>query len=149
GAGFLVTDSHWSSFKVWHRLSPGVPALRNTVLHAASISVPAMSSCDGRWNALFSPARTAYASIQETNSHTPGMKAFSTTVEGRPRGGLAIKLPFDPAAEWGDKDRYHVTGAIDGHKARGNWIEEAKRRETRLTRIAETVATLKAGRRER
>ena len=150
------------------------------------------------------------------------MKEFTATVEARPRGGIAIKLPFDPSAEWGDKDRHDVTGTVAGHKVRGKltpragayylelgpawcrdeavvpgahvgvalgpegpqvraladdisaaldaepaarrffeslatfyrknfirWIEGAKRPDTRAKRIAETVATLKAGKRER
>jgi len=150
------------------------------------------------------------------------VKEFSVVVEGRPRGGFAIKLPFDPAAEWGARERYDVTGTINGQKIRAKllsragvyyfelgpswcravtiepgaqvtvaigpegpqvaamaediasalaanpdarhffeslatfyrknfmrWIEDAKRPETRARRIAETVATLKAGKRER
>jgi hypothetical protein len=150
------------------------------------------------------------------------MKQFTAVVEARPRGGVAIKLPFDPSTEWGDKDRHDVTGTIAGYKVRGKltprdhayylelgpswcrdgsvvagarvavelgpegpqvgamaddigaaldaepaarrffeslatfyrknfirWIEDARRPETRAKRIAETVATLKAGKRER
>jgi Bacteriocin-protection, YdeI or OmpD-Associated/Domain of unknown function (DUF1905) len=150
------------------------------------------------------------------------MKEFTATVEARPRGGIAIKLPFGPSREWGDKDRHDVTGTVAGHKVRGKltpregayylelgpswcrdgsvvagahvavalgpegpqvgamaddisaaldaepaarrffeslatfyrknfirWIEDARRPETRAKRIAETVATLKAGKRER
>jgi hypothetical protein len=148
-------------------------------------------------------------------------RSFTATVEPRPRGGIAIRLPFDPSAEWGEKERHDVSGTIDGHKVRGRlrlvqdahylelgaawcrdesvgagarvsvslapegpqmgslapdvaaaleaepqarqffeslatfyrknfvrWIEEAKRPETRAKRIAESVAALKAGRRE-
>ena len=46
-------------------------------------------------------------------------KTFTALIEPRPRGGVAIKLPFNPAAEWGDRDRYDVTGAIAGRKVRG------------------------------
>jgi hypothetical protein len=136
-------------------------------------------------------------------------------------GVRRIKLPFDPAAAWGERERYDVTGTINGHKVRGKlssraggyllelgpawcldavvvgapvvvllapeglqvgamaediaaalaaepdarrffeslatfyrknfrrWIEGARRPETRATRIAETVAALKSGKRER
>jgi hypothetical protein len=151
------------------------------------------------------------------------VKTFTATAEGRPRGGVRIRLPFDPNAEWGPKDRHDVRGTIDGHSMRGplrivdghyvlemgpawcrdprvarvgsevtvtleaegpqvaamasdlaaafesepearryfeslatfyrknfmRWIDGAKRPETRAKRIAETVATLKAGKRER
>ena len=144
------------------------------------------------------------------------------TVESRPRGGVAIKLPFDPSAVWGDRQRQDVTGTVDGRGVRGSlrsvggdhylelgpawcrdcgvtvgvqvavslapegpqvasmagdiaaaletepdarrffeslatfyrkryvgWIEQAKRPETRARRIAEAVAALKAGKRQR
>jgi hypothetical protein len=29
-------------------------------------------------------------------------------------GGVIIPLPFDPAEAWGRRDRYHVTGTVDG-----------------------------------
>jgi Bacteriocin-protection, YdeI or OmpD-Associated/Domain of unknown function (DUF1905) len=135
---------------------------------------------------------------------------------------MLIELPFEPAAAWGERDRYDVTGSINGYRVRGKlasrargyvlelgpawcrdatvvsgmpvevrltpegpqvsgmpediaaaldaepearrffeslptfyrknfmrWIDDAKRPETRARRIAETVATLKAGKRER
>jgi Bacteriocin-protection, YdeI or OmpD-Associated/Domain of unknown function (DUF1905) len=147
---------------------------------------------------------------------------FTATVEARTRGGIAIKLPFDPSAEWGDKNRHDVTGTLGGRKVRGRlmridgahylelgpawcrdaslaagarvtvslspegpqvasmapdlaaaleaapearrffeslptfyrknfvrWIEESKRPATRAKRIAQAVATLQAGKRER
>ena len=147
---------------------------------------------------------------------------FTATTEGRPQGGIAIRIPKNPAALWGDRDRYYVTGRIGGYAMRGviesvdgvpyirlgpawcrdprvgpgaslrvslepegpqvdtvaqdlgdairaepkarqtfdnlatfyrkgfvDWVEGAKRPETRSNRIAETVAALRAGRRER
>jgi bacteriocin resistance YdeI/OmpD-like protein/uncharacterized protein DUF1905 len=44
---------------------------------------------------------------------------FETMVEARRGGGVAIRLPFDPAAEWGDRDRWHVEGTIGGNRFRG------------------------------
>jgi hypothetical protein len=38
---------------------------------------------------------------------------------------VAIKLPFDPATEWGDRDRYDVTGTIAGRKVRGKLTPRA------------------------
>lgn len=149
-------------------------------------------------------------------------RSFTATLEARPRGGVAIRLPFDPSAAWGDKQRHHVTGTVNGWGVRGavtsvegeyylelgpswcrdpgvgvgarvrvvlapegpqlgslaadfaaalgaevdarrcfeslatfyrngyvRWIEQAKRPETRAKRIAETVAALKAGRKQR
>jgi len=147
---------------------------------------------------------------------------FTAVAESRPTGGIAIALPFDPAAAWGERGRYDVTGTVSGYKVRGKlvvrsgghvlelgpawcrdativagtpvlvvlapegpqvstlaadiaaaldaepsarrffeslatfyrknfmrWIEDAKRPETRAKRIAEMVATLKSGKRER
>src|SRR5919201_6519603 len=50
------------------------------------------------------------------------MKEFTATVEARPRGGIAIKLPFDPSTEWGDKERHDVTGTVDGRNVRGKLV---------------------------
>lgn len=44
---------------------------------------------------------------------------FEATIEARPRGGVAIRMPFDPADVWGEKDRHYVTGSIDGCALRG------------------------------
>jgi hypothetical protein len=32
---------------------------------------------------------------------------------------VIIALPFDPNQVWGDKDRHHITGSVNGHKIRG------------------------------
>ena len=149
-------------------------------------------------------------------------ETFRATLESRPRGGIVIRLPFDPNEAWGEKDRHYVAGTIGSHGFRGalsaidgvpvlelgpswcrdprvgpgvhasvtivpegpqvdalapdlrsalaseprartffeslatfyrngyvTWIEGAKRPETRSRRIADAVAALKAGRRER
>jgi hypothetical protein len=54
------------------------------------------------------------------HGHVASTTTFTALIEPRPRGGVAIKLPFDPAAEWGGRDRYDVTGAIDGRNV-GEW----------------------------
>jgi hypothetical protein len=50
------------------------------------------------------------------------MKEFIAVIEARSRGGIAVRLPFDPAAEWGHKARHDVTGTVDGHKVRGKLV---------------------------
>ncbi len=45
--------------------------------------------------------------------------AFTVTAEARPRGGIAIRIPVDPATLWGERERYYVTGAIEQHPMRG------------------------------
>jgi bacteriocin resistance YdeI/OmpD-like protein/uncharacterized protein DUF1905 len=47
------------------------------------------------------------------------IRDFTAIVERRRQGGIALQLPFDPAAEWGERERYDVTGSVDGHKVRG------------------------------
>ena len=147
---------------------------------------------------------------------------FAATIEPRSNGGAAIRVPFDPSAEWGAKERHDVTGTIAGRAVRGTltvvsgahflqlgpawcrdshvgpgasvtvvlapegpqfsslatdfkaglerepearrffeslatfyrkgfvrWIEDAKRPETRTKRIGETLAALKAGKKQR
>ena len=37
---------------------------------------------------------------------------FTAVARARPRGGIAIPLPFDPAVAWGERDRYYVAGRI-------------------------------------
>jgi Bacteriocin-protection, YdeI or OmpD-Associated len=45
--------------------------------------------------------------------------SFTATPAARARGGIAIELPFDPSARWGDKDVHHVTGTVSGCTVRG------------------------------
>jgi Bacteriocin-protection, YdeI or OmpD-Associated/Domain of unknown function (DUF1905) len=147
---------------------------------------------------------------------------FTATARARRRGGIAITLPFQPLDAWGERDRYYLSGTIEGFPMRAvvtagggepslelgpswcrdprvgagasvrvslrpegpqiddvsadladalvaepqarrafeslatfyrngfvRWVDGAKRADTRANRIAETVAALKAGRRER
>jgi Bacteriocin-protection, YdeI or OmpD-Associated/Domain of unknown function (DUF1905) len=43
-------------------------------------------------------------------------------VERRRQGGVALRVPFDPGSVWGARERYDVTGSVDGHKVRGKLI---------------------------
>ena len=47
---------------------------------------------------------------------------FEATVDGRPNGGIAIRLPFDPDEAWGEKDRHYVAGSIHGFPVRGSLV---------------------------
>jgi hypothetical protein len=49
-------------------------------------------------------------------------RRFEATVEPRPNGGIAIRLPFDPNAAWGAKDRHHVVGSVHGIPVRGSLV---------------------------
>ena len=48
---------------------------------------------------------------------------FETSAGGRRNGGISIRLPFDPNAAWGDKDRHYVSGSIAGFRVRGVLVE--------------------------
>ena len=41
-------------------------------------------------------------------------RSFPGSAARRAAGGVTIPLPFDPAEAWGRRDRYHVTGTIEG-----------------------------------
>jgi Bacteriocin-protection, YdeI or OmpD-Associated len=44
---------------------------------------------------------------------------FTAVARGRPRGGIAIDLPFDPASVWGERDRFYLAGSIEQYSMRG------------------------------
>jgi hypothetical protein len=52
-------------------------------------------------------------------------RRFTTTLQPRPRGGVAVILPFTPAEAWGERRRYDVHGTIGGHGVRGQVSETA------------------------
>lgn len=43
----------------------------------------------------------------------------------RAAGGVTIPLPFDPAEAWGRRDRYHVTGTIEGVRFRTTLVHQS------------------------
>jgi Bacteriocin-protection, YdeI or OmpD-Associated/Domain of unknown function (DUF1905) len=47
-------------------------------------------------------------------------RTFPAMTEPRKSGGITIRLPFDPAEPWGDRDKWYVHGAIDGRTYRGS-----------------------------
>jgi hypothetical protein len=47
------------------------------------------------------------------------LREFTAVVEGRKRGGISLRVPFDPAMVWGARERFDVTGTIGGHRVRG------------------------------
>jgi len=44
---------------------------------------------------------------------------FDAVLEPRPRGGVSVRLPFDPDIVWGRKDRHYVAGSIQRYGVRG------------------------------
>ena len=40
-------------------------------------------------------------------------------IEGRPRGGVSVTLPFDPVEAWGDLDAFYVHGTLGRQRYRG------------------------------
>jgi len=49
----------------------------------------------------------------------PWLRRFRVAAEGRPGGGIAIAIPFDPSLARGDRDQYHVHGTVGGQTVRG------------------------------
>jgi len=50
-------------------------------------------------------------------------RRFTTTLVARPRGGVAVHLPFAPAQAWGHRERYDLAGSIGGRAVRGKLTE--------------------------
>lgn len=50
---------------------------------------------------------------------TVAVRRFRATLEPRPRGGVVVALPFDPAEAWRARDRWYVAGTIGGQPMRG------------------------------
>ena len=46
-------------------------------------------------------------------------RRFEARATRKPAGGAVIALPFEPAGVWGKRDRYHMTGTIEGVRFRG------------------------------
>jgi len=59
----------------------------------------------------------------------PAARTFRATLEPRPRGGIVVTVPFDPAAAWRPRDHYYVAGTIGGMPMRGT-VEVADDRAT-------------------
>ncbi len=45
---------------------------------------------------------------------------FRAVAAGRPRGGITVPIPFEPARAWGERDAYHVHGTVGGQRFRGS-----------------------------
>jgi len=50
------------------------------------------------------------------------VRSFRGRAVSKPSGGAIIPLPFDPAEPWGRRDRYHVTGTIEGVRFRSSLV---------------------------
>jgi hypothetical protein len=46
-------------------------------------------------------------------------RTFKALLEAGTRGSGYVRLPFEPAEAWGDRDRYHVSGKLGGLGVRG------------------------------
>jgi len=62
-------------------------------------------------------------------------RKFTARATLKPAGGAVIPLPFDPASIWGRRDRYHMTGTIEGVRFRiefvrldGRWVIDLGRK---------------------
>jgi len=46
-------------------------------------------------------------------------KKFKARMAAAGAGHLHLPIPFDPAKQWGNRDKYHVAGLVNGMKVRG------------------------------
>jgi hypothetical protein len=60
-----------------------------------------------------------------TNRSATAPRTFHARAARRRSGGVSIPLPFDPATAWGARDRYHVTGTIEGNRFRSSLVRRA------------------------
>ncbi|MGH9672200.1 MAG: YdeI/OmpD-associated family protein, partial [Bryobacteraceae bacterium] len=51
---------------------------------------------------------------------------FRTTIDGSEKGRVYLVIPFDPAAVWGPRPRYHVAGTVNDGGIRGALVEFSK-----------------------
>ena len=71
----------------------------------------------------------------------------SIELDSAPR---TVELPEDLSAALDDAARAHFEGLAPSHKKEWvRWVEEAKKPETRATRVEKTVEALRAGRKTR
>jgi hypothetical protein len=55
-----------------------------------------------------------------------GDQRFRATIGGTEKGRVYVPLPFNPSDVWGARDRYHVSGTINGRQIRGVLEESGK-----------------------
>jgi hypothetical protein len=55
------------------------------------------------------------------------MRRETSLTEPRPRGGVRVRVPFDPVEVWGELDTYHVNGTLGGQPYRGALEQEGAR----------------------
>jgi hypothetical protein len=49
-----------------------------------------------------------------------------TAIIARSGTRVFIPVPFDPNATWGERQRHHVTGSVDGHTIRGSLASDGE-----------------------
>lgn len=62
----------------------------------------------------------------------PRTMTFTATPRARPRGGISITLPFQPAEVWGDRDRWYLAGTIERYPVRATVVADDGAPEVRL-----------------
>ena len=93
------------------------------------------------------------AQKRQRNATAPDHVArFTSVVTTDWRRRIVIPVPFDPDAKWGEKDRHHVAGTVNGRGVRAviERIDATKRRpDVRAERIAQMVRLLERGVKQR
>ena len=75
----------------------------------------------------------------------PGGRSFQGIARRKATGGATIDLPFDPVPTWGRRDRYHVTGTIEGVRYRIVLMRRGSRWEIDLGPRSPSAAGLQDG----
>jgi hypothetical protein len=71
---------------------------------------------------------------------SPRLREFSARGARTSSGGARVTLPFDPGEAWGPRDRYHVTGTIDGVGFRTTLVKRAGKWEIALGPRSQSAA---------
>lgn len=59
-------------------------------------------------------------------AHQQGQTQFHAKIDGTEKGRVYLVMPFDAAQVWGPRERYHITGTINGMRIRGAVVKAAK-----------------------
>ena len=66
------------------------------------------------------PERRQHGTIRAMQPKRTTDRSFKAKLEGTEKGRVYLVLPFDPEKVWGSKERYHVSGTINGKQVRGS-----------------------------
>lgn len=80
-----------------------------------------------------------------TDAAVSSARRFHARATLKPAGGAVIELPFDAAETWGHRERYHMTGTIEGVRFRIVLLHRDGRYVIDLGRKSGSAAGLRDG----